>query len=80
MESLAQNRALLWALLLSASAVLGLLSGSCPELNLSFGLVEIPPEFRLLILAVLAADFLLAFSVDRLLQFLLGSSRLRVPS
>ncbi|XP_041332041.1 endoplasmic reticulum transmembrane helix translocase [Pyrgilauda ruficollis] len=80
MESLAQNRALLWALLLSASAVLGLLSGACPELSLAFGLVEIPPEFRLLILAVLAADFLLAFSVDRLLQLLLGSSRLRVPS
>uniref|UniRef100_A0A8C9MSL8 ATPase 13A1 n=1 Tax=Serinus canaria TaxID=9135 RepID=A0A8C9MSL8_SERCA len=80
MESLVQNRALLWALLLSASAVLGLLSGACPELNLGFGLVEIPAEFRLLILAVLAADFLLAFSVDRLLQLLLGSSRLRVPS
>lgn len=80
MESLLQNRALLWALLLSASAVLGLLSGACPELNLGFGLVEIPAEFRLLILAVLAADFLLAFSVDRILQLLLGSSRLRVPS
>nr|XP_014130063.1 manganese-transporting ATPase 13A1 [Zonotrichia albicollis] len=80
MESLLQNRALLWALLLSASAVLGLLSGACPELNLGFGLVEIPTEFRLLILAVLAADFLLAFAVDRLLQLLLGSSRLRVPS
>ncbi|XP_014747767.1 PREDICTED: manganese-transporting ATPase 13A1 [Sturnus vulgaris] len=80
MESLGQNRALLWALLLSASAVLGLLSGACPELNLGFGLVEIPAEFRLLILAVLVADFLLAFSVDRLLQLLLGSSRLRVPS
>ncbi|XP_023773956.1 manganese-transporting ATPase 13A1 [Cyanistes caeruleus] len=80
MESLAQNRALLWALLLSAGAVLGLLSGACPELGVAFGLVHIPTEFRLLILAVLAADFLLAFSVDRLLQLLLGNSRLPVPS
>uniref|UniRef100_A0A8C0TZ06 Uncharacterized protein n=1 Tax=Cyanistes caeruleus TaxID=156563 RepID=A0A8C0TZ06_CYACU len=44
MESLAQNRALLWALLLSAGAVLGLLSGACPELGVAFGLVHIPTE------------------------------------
>ncbi|XP_066065276.1 endoplasmic reticulum transmembrane helix translocase-like, partial [Chamaea fasciata] len=80
MESLGQNRALLWALLLSASAVLGLLSGAWPQLNLGFGLVDIPAEFRLLILAVLAADFLAAFCVDRLLQLLLGTAPLRVPS
>lgn len=51
--------------------------GSVPAWNIP----EFPhSQFRLLILAVLAADFLLAFSVDRLLQLLLGNSRLRVPS
>uniref|UniRef100_A0A8C5X9M0 ATPase 13A1 n=1 Tax=Malurus cyaneus samueli TaxID=2593467 RepID=A0A8C5X9M0_9PASS len=80
MESLRENRALLWSLLLSAAAVLGLLSGSSPEFNEHFGLVEIPTEFKLVISEVLVADFLLAFSVDRILQFLLGSSRLKVPS
>ncbi|KAJ7424786.1 hypothetical protein WISP_26663 [Willisornis vidua] len=80
MESLRENKPLLWSLVLSALALLGLLSGSSPEFNEHFGLVEIPTEFKLVISEVLVADFLLALAVDRTLQVLLGSSKLKVPS
>ncbi|NXG07870.1 AT131 ATPase, partial [Sakesphorus luctuosus] len=80
MESLQENKPLLWSLVLSGVAIGGLLSGSSPEFNEQFGLVEIPTEFKLVISEVLVADFLLALAVDRILQFLLGSSKLKVPS
>ncbi|XP_050182601.1 endoplasmic reticulum transmembrane helix translocase-like [Myiozetetes cayanensis] len=80
MESLVENKPLLWSLLLSGIAILGLLCGSSPEFNLHFGLVHIPTEFKVVISQVVVGDFLLALSVDRLLQFLLGSSKLQVPS
>uniref|UniRef100_A0A672UZF7 Endoplasmic reticulum transmembrane helix translocase n=1 Tax=Strigops habroptila TaxID=2489341 RepID=A0A672UZF7_STRHB len=80
MESLRENKPLLWSILLSGLAIVGLLTGSSPEFNEQFGLVEIPTEFKVVITEVLLADFFLALVVDRILQFLLGSAKLKVPS
>ncbi|XP_068277824.1 endoplasmic reticulum transmembrane helix translocase isoform X2 [Nyctibius grandis] len=80
MESLQENKPLLWSIVLSGLAIVGLLTGSSPEFNEQFGLVEIPAEFKMVITQVLLADFFLALSVDRMLQFLLGSEKLKVPS
>ncbi|NXN95682.1 AT131 ATPase, partial [Rhinopomastus cyanomelas] len=80
MESLQENKPLLWSIILSALAIAGLLTGSSPEFNEQFGLVEIPTEFKVVITEVLLADFFLALLVDRALQFLLGSAKLKVPS
>uniref|UniRef100_A0A8C6Z278 Endoplasmic reticulum transmembrane helix translocase n=1 Tax=Nothoprocta perdicaria TaxID=30464 RepID=A0A8C6Z278_NOTPE len=80
MESLQENKPLLWSIILSGLAIVGLLSGSSPEFNEQFGLVEIPAEFKVVITQVLLADFFLALGVDRILQFLLGSAKLKVPS
>ncbi|KAJ1172742.1 hypothetical protein NDU88_004584 [Pleurodeles waltl] len=80
MESLRENKPLLWSIILSGLAIVGLLSGSSPEFNDQFGLVDIPMEFKIVITQVLFVDFCLAWLVDRTLQFLLGSSKLRVPS
>ncbi|NXG48046.1 AT131 ATPase, partial [Psilopogon haemacephalus] len=80
MESLQENKPLLWSILLSGVAIVGLLTGSSPEFNQQFGLVEIPTEFKVVITEVLLADFFLALLVDRVLQYLLGSSKLKVPS
>lgn len=44
MESLQENKPLLWSIVLSGLAIVGLLSGSSPEFNEQFGLVEIPAE------------------------------------
>lgn len=44
MESLSENRPLLWSIVLSGLAIVGLLSGSSPEFNEQFALVDIPTE------------------------------------
>ncbi|XP_060710941.1 manganese-transporting ATPase 13A1 [Hemiscyllium ocellatum] len=80
MESLRENKPLLWSIVISGLAILGLLTGSSPEFSEQFGLVEIPTELKIVIAEVLVADFLVALMLDRTLQALLGSSRLHVPS
>ncbi|OXB52931.1 hypothetical protein ASZ78_001302 [Callipepla squamata] len=80
MESLQENKPLLWSIVLSGLAIVGLLTGSSPEFNEQFGLVEIPTEFKIIITEVLLADFFLALLADRVLQFLLGRAKLKVPS
>ncbi|KAG7243486.1 hypothetical protein INR49_011042 [Caranx melampygus] len=80
MESLSENRPLLWSIALSGLAIVGLLTGSSPEFNEQFALVDIPTEFKLIIAQVLVVDFVAALLVDRILQFLLGKGTLRLPS
>ncbi|KAG9337832.1 hypothetical protein JZ751_027483 [Albula glossodonta] len=80
MESLNENKPLLWSIALSGLAIVGLLSGSSPEFNEQFALVDIPTEFKLVIAQVLVVDFVAALLVDRVLQFLLGKGTLRLPS
>lgn len=80
MESLSENRPLLWSIALSGLAIVGLLTGSSPEFNEQFSLVDIPTEFKLIIAQVLVVDFVAALLVDRVLQFLLGKGNLRMPS
>ncbi|XP_055286393.1 endoplasmic reticulum transmembrane helix translocase isoform X2 [Moschus berezovskii] len=80
MESLPENRPLVWSLAVSLLAIVGLLLGSSPEFNSQFGLVDIPVEFKLVIAQVLLLDFCLALLADRVLQFFLGTPKLKVPS
>uniref|UniRef100_W5LE11 Endoplasmic reticulum transmembrane helix translocase n=2 Tax=Astyanax mexicanus TaxID=7994 RepID=W5LE11_ASTMX len=80
MESLTENRPLLWSIALSGLAIVGLLTGSSPEFNEQFALVDIPTEFKLVIAQVLVLDFVAALLVDRVLQFLLGKGTLRLPN
>ncbi|XP_076978302.1 endoplasmic reticulum transmembrane helix translocase [Tamandua tetradactyla] len=80
MESLPENKPLVWSLAASLLAILGLLLGSSPDFNGQFGLVDIPVEFKLVIVQVLLLDFCLAFLADRTLQFFLGTPKLKVPS
>ncbi|XP_037362164.1 endoplasmic reticulum transmembrane helix translocase [Talpa occidentalis] len=80
MESLPENKPLVWSLIVSLLAIIGLLLGSSPDFNSQFGLVDIPVEFKLVIAQVLLLDFCLAFLADRVLQFFLGTPKLKVPS
>lgn len=72
MESLPENKPLVWSLAVSLLAIVGLLLGSSPDFNSQFGLVDIPVEFKLVIAQVLLLDFCLALLADRVLQFFLG--------
>uniref|UniRef100_A0A8C5K6H5 Endoplasmic reticulum transmembrane helix translocase n=1 Tax=Jaculus jaculus TaxID=51337 RepID=A0A8C5K6H5_JACJA len=80
MESLPENKPLVWSLAISLLAIIGLLLGSSPDFNSQFGLVDIPVEFKLVIAQVLVLDFCLALLADRILQFFLGTPKLKVPS
>lgn len=44
MESLPENKPLVWSLAVSLLAIVGLLLGSSPDFNSQFGLVDIPVE------------------------------------
>ncbi|VDN02745.1 unnamed protein product [Thelazia callipaeda] len=75
MESLLENRSMLYSLLVSGSAVFVLASGIFPELTEKFELVELPFEYRRALLSCIAADLLACFTIDRVLCFLFGDMR-----
>lgn len=77
MESLKENKPLLYSLIFSGGAITLLASGTVPELTEQFELVHLPPEFRNTVLQVLAADIGGSFIIDRVMRFLFGKGRLR---
>ncbi|XP_073242423.1 endoplasmic reticulum transmembrane helix translocase-like [Porites lutea] len=77
MESLLDNKALLYSLLASGGFVVCMVTGSVPEINQQFEIVTFPPKFREIFMQVLLADFVTVFVMDRVLDFLLGSAKLR---
>ena len=78
MESLVENKPLLYSLMISGSTVVCLACGLLPDLSDQFQLVEFAPEYRNILLGVLAADFCGAFTIDRILQFLFCSGKGRL--
>ncbi|XP_075909138.1 endoplasmic reticulum transmembrane helix translocase [Petromyzon marinus] len=79
MESLQENRPLLWSIILTGVAVACLVTGVLPDLSAHFEIVEFPYEFKWTIFQVLVADFACSWLVDRLLQKLLGHGSMRIP-
>lgn len=80
MESLRENKAMLYSLVATGSFIAVLALGWVPELNEQFAIVDFPDDFRELLLRVLATDFCLSLILDRLCLFLFGEGKLRVPS
>uniref|UniRef100_A0A1Y1KV49 Endoplasmic reticulum transmembrane helix translocase n=2 Tax=Photinus pyralis TaxID=7054 RepID=A0A1Y1KV49_PHOPY len=76
MESLKQNRYLLYSIIGSSAVVLALTLGILPELSAQFELIIFPPEFRVILLQVLFADFFFSFLVDKLCLWLCGEGKL----
>lgn len=78
MESLRQNKALLYSLLVSAAVVFALASGIMPDLSASLEIVSFTDEFKQKLLIVLLGDLVGAFAVDWVLSHLLGTGSLRI--
>ncbi|XP_049787588.1 endoplasmic reticulum transmembrane helix translocase [Schistocerca cancellata] len=78
MESLTENKALLYSIVGSAAAILILAMGLVPEMAYQFEIVEFPAEFRVILVQVLIADFVLSFVVDRICLWLFGEGRLHI--
>lgn len=80
MESLKENRALLYSLVGTGSFILSLVMGFMPEINQEFGIVEFDSQYRNLLATVLLADFVLAFVVDRICLFIFGEGKLKIEA
>ncbi|KAJ8038822.1 Manganese-transporting ATPase 13A1 [Holothuria leucospilota] len=78
MESLQDNKPLLYSLMFSIMAIISLTCGLVPDVADQFSIIEFPYEFRVLLLKVLFFDCVAAFIIDRFLQFCLGSSKLKM--
>ncbi|XP_076043398.1 endoplasmic reticulum transmembrane helix translocase [Oratosquilla oratoria] len=76
MESLMENKALLYSLLGSGSVVFALALGLVPDFAQQFEIVDFPPEFRSILVKVLISDFGLSLIVDRVCLFLFGEGKL----
>lgn len=77
MASLTENKALLYSLMVSAGAILCLVTGLTPEFSEYIQLVPLENEFSKLILIVLLGDFFCSFIIDRILQLLLSRGKLK---
>lgn len=76
MESLFENKALFYSLSGSFAAVLALAFGISP-LAESLKIVDFPPEFRNILIAVLIINFVAAYVVDRSCRWLFGEGSLQ---
>lgn len=80
MESMRENKALLYSLGATGSFIALLALGWVPELSEQFGIIDFKPEYRNMLLRVLSADFFLSLLVDRFCLMLFGEGRLPSPS
>ncbi|XP_065358266.1 endoplasmic reticulum transmembrane helix translocase [Calliphora vicina] len=75
MESLRENRLLLYSILVSTGLVVMLALGLSSDLTNTFEIVDFPSDFRQILIYVLLADTIAAFVVDRVCSFLFGETR-----
>uniref|UniRef100_A0A5S6PZ97 Cation-transporting ATPase n=1 Tax=Trichuris muris TaxID=70415 RepID=A0A5S6PZ97_TRIMR len=75
MESLMENRSLLYSLLLSGGIVVTVAAGFMPEMATSFELVPLPAEFRRTVLMAVALDLAGCYLIDKLCAFVFGEVR-----
>ncbi|CRL01594.1 CLUMA_CG014432, isoform A [Clunio marinus] len=65
MESLRENRLLLYSIVASSSVVLCLALNLIPDVQSAFQIIDFPNDFRKILIFVLLADTFLAFAVDK---------------
>merc|ERR1711973_208973 len=78
MESLTENRSLLYSLAGAGGFVVMLALGWLPEFSDQFSIVDFSDEFRSILLQVLAVGAAAAYILDRALMFLFGEGRLNI--
>uniref|UniRef100_A0AC34FDM7 Manganese-transporting ATPase 13A1 n=1 Tax=Panagrolaimus sp. ES5 TaxID=591445 RepID=A0AC34FDM7_9BILA len=75
MESLFENKPMLYSVIGSGIGVFLLACNAMPEVNQMFQLVELPEDFRHKLVGCVVGDFVAAYIVDRTLNFFLGDMR-----
>uniref|UniRef100_H2YAS3 Cation-transporting ATPase n=1 Tax=Ciona savignyi TaxID=51511 RepID=H2YAS3_CIOSA len=77
MESLRDNKALLYSLMGAFGFMLVLVTDCVPDINDQFQVVHFEHEFRTVVLQVIGSILLSTWCIDRGLRFILGSGKLR---
>ncbi|KAK6055586.1 putative P-type ATPase [Cooperia oncophora] len=72
MESLLENKAMLYSVLLSGASVFMLAMGASDDAMKQFELVVLPLELRDILVYCVAFDLVACYTIDRVLNFLLG--------
>ncbi|VDL70610.1 unnamed protein product [Nippostrongylus brasiliensis] len=72
MESLIENKAMLYSILISGVSVFTLAIGASEEAMQQFELVLLPTELRNVLVYCVAFDLVACYMIDRVLNFLLG--------
>ncbi|XP_034230905.1 manganese-transporting ATPase 13A1 [Thrips palmi] len=78
MESLNENRPLMFSIMGSTAFIFALALGVFPDVATLFEIVDFPLEFRIILVQVLCADFALSYIVDRFCLWLFGEGRLSI--
>jgi len=78
MESLTENRSLLYSLAGAGGFVVMLSLGWLPEFSQQFSIVDFSDEFRSILIQVLVVDAAAAYLLDRILMFIAGEGSLNI--
>lgn len=78
MESITENRKMFYTLATPIVTLVAIVLGWFPDFTNWFQLVEFEGEYRINVIKIICVDIFGAFLVDRVLLFLLGSSKLRL--
>lgn len=76
MQDLRSNRPLCYSFIGSAFVVFTCVNNWSPSLTEQLSIVDFPLEFRPIVLGVIVGDFVLAYVIDRLCEFLFGRLKL----
>jgi cation-transporting ATPase 13A1 len=77
MSSLWENKPLLYSVVSSGFAILALASNTMPEFSAKFEIVQLPNEFRNILVMCVVGDLIFCYLIDRILNFILGDIRIR---
>ncbi|CAF0703841.1 unnamed protein product [Brachionus calyciflorus] len=80
MESLKENKPLLYSIMFSAGAVFVLAGRLMPELSDQFQIVDFSEEYRKILLIVILLDFCASYILDRILEFLFVMEKKNINS
>ncbi|XP_029174907.1 manganese-transporting ATPase 13A1 [Nylanderia fulva] len=75
MESLGQNKALLFSLVSTSAIIFLLACGFLPGVAIQFEIVDFPSHYRTILVEMLVADFVFAYIVDRACLWVFGEGR-----
>lgn len=77
MSSLYENKPLLYSVVSSGVAILALASNTIPEFSAKFEIVQLPEQFRNILVCCVIGDLVVCYCIDRVLNFLLGDVRIK---